>query len=204
MADSRSGEPAGVDSGVDASRVYTRDEERQLALNLRDLVILVYGPEMDWPVTLETLREFHRRLFEGVRGHAGQHRATDYGTEYLIFGPNRSTHRSDVVRRLREVFSQIERAVRSFDANGAAPDYEESAIRLVAWVQANLVGIHPFEDGNGRSTRAFCDLLLLRLGLRPIPIEVVKAEYNECLNEYFRSENLQPFVDLLIRVYPLE
>ncbi|MDQ6926872.1 MAG: Fic family protein [Candidatus Eremiobacteraeota bacterium] len=71
-------------------------------------------------------------------------------------------------------------------------------------MQPEVIGIHPFEGGNGRSTRLLTDWLLIRLGLRPIPIEAVKGGYTACLNLYFRTRDLQPLVDLLIGLYPLD
>lgn len=191
--------------GVDASRVYSGEEERRLFSNLRKLVAAAYDGEfLDGPPSAELLARLHLRLFGGVRQHAGRMRSDDYGSEYLTFGPNRSNHRSTVVTEISRIFGHVERAVQSFTDNRDAAEYEESAIKLVAWVQAEIIKVHPFEDGNGRSTRVLCDALLMYLGLRPIPIEAVKEEYNACLNEYFRNGNIAPLCDLLIRTYPLE
>lgn len=44
----------------------------------------------------------------------------------------------------------------------------------------------------------------MTLGLLPIPIEAVKQEYTAALNLYFRAKDLDPLVDLLIRLYPVE
>ncbi len=76
------------------------------------------------------------------------------------------------------------------------------AFHLAAWSHAELIRIHPFEDGNGRCGRLLMDWVLIRLGLRPVPVEVVKAEYLACLNEYFLTKDLQPLIDLLLRIYP--
>ncbi len=45
--------------------------------------------------------------------------------------------------------------------------------------------------------------ILVRLGLRPIAIEVPKYEYHDCLNHYYRSNDLQPLIDLALSLYPL-
>ena len=41
-------------------------------------------------------------------------------------------------------------------------------------------------------------ILLVRLGLRPIPVEVPRLEYNEALNHYYRNLDLDVLVDLFI------
>ena len=45
--------------------------------------------------------------------------------------------------------------------------------------------------------------ILVRVGLRPIAMEVVKEEYRLCLNHYYLTKEVQPLVDLAIRLYPL-
>lgn len=45
-----------------------------------------------------------------------------------------------------------------------------------------FVTIHPFHDGNGRTARIFCNLLLMRFGYPPIVIRVLhKNQYNQLL-----------------------
>ena len=72
-----------------------------------------------------------------------------------------------------------------------------------AWAHAEIIRIHPFEDGNGRSSRLVMTHVLVSLGLRPIPVDACKQEYNDALNAYFRTGELQTLVDLLLRLYPL-
>jgi Fic family protein len=67
-------------------------------------------------------------------------------------------------------------------------------------VHAEAIRIHPFEDGNGRSTRALLNWILVRLGLRPIAFDIVKQEYLACLNHYYSTGDIQPLIDLCIRL----
>jgi fido (protein-threonine AMPylation protein) len=140
-------------------------------------------------------------LFEGVRDHAGRVRSSDFGSETLAFGPNRSAHRNDVETRLRSIFNDLHRAVTSFDANPNAPDYELSAIHMAVWVHAEIVRVHPFEDGNGRASRLLMNWVLLRVGLAPIQVDAPKQEYFDCLNHFFRTGDIVPLRDLAIRLY---
>jgi Fic family protein len=43
-------------------------------------------------------------------------------------------------------------------------------------VHADIIKVHPFEDGNGRTSRLVASWILVELGLRPIPVEAVKQE----------------------------
>lgn len=48
----------------------------------------------------------------------------------------------------------------------------------------DYVSIHPFHDGNGRTARIFCNLLLMRFGFPPVVIRVDEKEtYNRYLAE---------------------
>jgi Fic family protein len=81
--------------------------------------------------------------------------------------------------------------------------FELAALTVAVRAHAEIVRIHPFEDGNGRTARLCAGLLLVELGLRPVPIEAVKQEYTEALNTYFREHDLGPLLDLFIALYPV-
>lgn len=154
--------------GDDWVRQYSEIEEQQLARNLYALTQAVHdGVYRGRRLDLAFLGELHRGLFSGVRDHAGRHRRRDYGTEYLTFGPNRSLHRGQVESELGKIFEQFQRSFRSFHGKLEDPDYVEMAIKLAAWMHTQLIRIHPFEDGNGRSGRLFMNATLCRLACEP-------------------------------------
>jgi fido (protein-threonine AMPylation protein) len=183
-------------------RTYTEAEERRLASQLRSITERMYAGDFESVRTdLELLRRFHAELFAGVRDHAGRIRSTDFGQEYLTFGPNRSAHRDSVEAELDRIFSTMGRSIGSLDDNPDSTEYEPAAIHSAVWAHAEVIAVHPFEDGNGRSSRLLMNWILLRVGLRPIFVEIPKAEYRECLNHYFATKDIDPLVDLMIRLY---
>ncbi len=187
----------------DPVRTYTTDEEETLARNLLRLSAEIHRGELRGrDASVGLLCDLHRVLFSDVRSHAGRHRQRGFGSEYLVFGPNRSVHRNEVPVRLESVFRDVRQSIESFDANPDASDYDENAFHLAVWAHAKIVGIHPFEDGNGRSARALMNWILIRLKLRPIAIEAPKQEYHECLNHYYRTTELQPLIDFMLALYP--
>jgi fido (protein-threonine AMPylation protein) len=186
----------------DPLRTYTLIEEERLARQLLAVVTEIQqGNWLEFPSDIRLLCRIHRFLFEGVRNHAGRIRAPGSGSEYLQFGPNRSMRHTEVSKNLEKVFTKTQHAVSSFDDNKDDQNYDSKALRLAVWVHAQIVRIHPFEDGNGRSSRCFMNWILIRLGLHPIAMEVVRAEYNNCLNHYFDSNDLEPLFDLCLRLY---
>lgn len=63
-----------------------------------------------------------------------------------------------------------------------------------------MIRIHPFEDGNGRSSRALLNAILVRQDLVPIAVDALKDEYIAALNHYLRAGQIQPLLDLFIRL----
>ncbi len=191
-------------SGADSVRSYTPEENRQLTENLLVLVREVHARRLvELPPSIDLLRWLHAQLFEGVRSHAGRIRGPGFGQEYLAFGPNRSSHRDNVQRELEEVFRSVLRELAELRANPTRADYERAGIWLGVRVHAEIIRIHPFEDGNGRSSRLMMSHVLVALDLLPIPIEACKDEYNKALNVYFARSDGAPLLDLFLRLYPI-
>ncbi len=86
-------------------------------------------------------------LFGGVRDHAGRYREQGRGTEYLTFGPHRSSHRDVVKAELEQVLAELRTNIRRCLDAPDAPNYEEACLHVAAKVHADLIKIHPFEDG---------------------------------------------------------
>ena len=67
---------------------------------------------------------------------------------------------------------------------------------------AEFVRIHPFPDGNGRTSRLIMNYQLMAHGFLPVNIKHENRHaYYEALDLYAASGNLTPFVDILA---PLE
>lgn len=189
----------------DPVREYTQAEERALARNLEAATHDVYeGKYAGEAPRLAFVEQLHRRLFSGVRGHGGRIRTPAFGSETLVFGPHRSEHRDRVPGCIEPLFTKLRHALASFDANPGANTYEPEALRLAVWAHAELIRIHPFEDGNGRTSRLLMNWVLVRLGLRPIQLEAPRQEYIACLNHYYVRGDIVPLVDLCLRLYNSE
>lgn len=64
----------------------------------------------------------------------------------------------------------------------------------------NLVRIHPFADGNGRTARLLMNLLLVRGGYRPIAVRPEdRSEYLDALEIASNRNDLRPFETLMYR-----
>jgi Fic family protein len=109
------------------------------------------------PITEEMIREIHRRLVGGVRGHAaapGEYRkvqnyVVNRGTREVIYTPPPP---AEVPALMTDLVTWL-RGRRS-----------ESPVLVAGIAQFQLVHIHPFVDGNGRSARLLSTLCLYRSG----------------------------------------
>ena len=71
-------------------------------------------------------------------------------------------------------------------------------IELAAWTHAEFVRIHPFVDGNGRTSRQIMNYQLMLGGFPPISISAKNAlAYYEALDKYGSEKDLQPFTEFV-------
>lgn len=68
-------------------------------------------------------------------------------------------------------------------------DYIKDCLKL----KARLIEIHPFADGNGRTCRAFLNIMLKKIDLPPVYIEEnEKREYIAAMDQAIRENNFDP------------
>ena len=76
-----------------------------------------------------------------------------------------------------------------------------NSIELAAWAHAEFVRIHPFIDGNGRTSRLIMNYQLMINGFLPISIAKESGlEYYNALEEYAVKGNLEPFAELVAKL----
>lgn len=74
-------------------------------------------------------------------------------------------------------------------------------VKRAAKVHADFVGIHPFVDGNGRTSRLLMNLALMKAGYPPSVITVEnRPAYYEALDQWMAYGNSEPFNNLVAAV----
>lgn len=74
-------------------------------------------------------------------------------------------------------------------------------IKHVARVHHQITVIHPFPEGNGRTTRAFMNVQLVRAGLCPIYIKVEeKKDYISALEQADKENNYNKLYEIIFKV----
>jgi Fic family protein len=154
------------------------DDSREL-LNYRDAFDLVSTYLNDGlPITETLIREIHRNLVKGVRGesgHPGQYRSVQ---NYVVNG-----HTGNIVYTPpvpEDVPIMMEQLVKYLN--------EPSEIHpvLVAGIaQFQLVHIHPFVDGNGRTSRLLSTLYLYRNGYDIKRLFTISEYYDRNRNDFY-------------------
>jgi len=90
------------------------------------------------------------------------------------------------------------RQVKDFYADLAWKGSELNQMELAAWIHAEFVRIHPFPDGNGRTSRLLMNYQLMANGFPPISIaKENRLEYFNALEDYAVQGNLTPFAEMV-------
>lgn len=88
--------------------------------------------------------------------------------------------------------------IKNFYADLGWKRKELNPIEYAAWTHAEFVRIHPFIDGNGRTSRLIMNYQLMSEGFLPISIaKENRLDYYNVLESYAVDKNLQPFVELI-------
>ncbi len=75
---------------------------------------------------------------------------------------------------------------------------DSNSIELAAWTHAELVRIHPFVDGNGRTARMLMNYQLMLAGFLPVPVaKEQRIEYYDALEAHAVHGELGPFADMV-------
>ena len=134
------------------------------------------------PLDENTVKDIHALLMENVQP-GGVYR----NMESRITG---ASHKPPVP-------SEMYRQVKNFFAD-LPYRTDSNAIELAAWTHAEFVRIHPFTDGNGRTSRMIMNYQLLSAGFLPVSIaKETRLEYFDALEAYAVSGDLAPFAEMI-------
>jgi Fic family protein len=74
-------------------------------------------------------------------------------------------------------------------------------IERAARIHVDFVGIHPFVDGNGRTSRLLMNFELIKSGFPPVIFKVKdRLEYYKALNTAHTTNNYMPFLELTYKI----
>ncbi|XP_042529364.1 protein adenylyltransferase FICD isoform X1 [Dipodomys spectabilis] len=136
-------------------------------------------------VTVDDVLEIHRRVLGYVDPvEAGRFRRTQ-----VLVGHHVPPHPREVEKQMHEFLQWLN----SEDAMNLHP------VEFAALAHYKLVYIHPFIDGNGRTSRLLMNLILMQAGYPPITIrKEQRSEYYHVL-EVANEGDVRPFIRFIAK-----
>jgi Fic family protein len=172
-------------SGLDVSSFRSRDEEE--VAGYADLMELVFESYASIPLTENTIRQLHGILLK--YSHKDERHRGNYKTL------SNSVEAFDAEGRSIGVIFETATPFdtpRLMDAlvswsNEAIEKKEHHPLLIIALFVVRFLAIHPFQDGNGRLSRALTTMLLLRAGYSYVPYSSLERTVEENKDEYYKA-----------------
>ncbi len=155
------------------------------AINHREAIYYVEDlVKKEEPLTEWQIKSIHQLILKNIdTEHAGIYRESNVIISGADHTPPDALH----------VKSEMENFIKWYNTVASALHPVERAAR----VHADFVKIHPFTDGNGRTSRLLMNLELMKDGFPPAVLPVGKRlEYYEALDTAHAKNDYEPFLSL--------
>ena len=131
-------------------------------------------------ITVDDILQIHKR----VLGHAHPLEAGIYRSTQVYVGDHTPPHPTEVESYMEELNSWL----------GSEEVRRLHPIEFAALAHYKLVYIHPFTDGNGRTSRLLMNAILMQAGFPPVIIRVQQRhDYYEYLDQANKGD-IRPFI----------
>ena len=155
------------------------------------------------PLTLALVTGIHRTIFEGLfPDFAGRLRgpAPRYVPSDVEFGNYHGAQHLEVPGACESLFRDVGRLIEQLDAMRASsnPDeYSREVLKVAAYLHCEIIRLHPFVNGNGRTARVCLNYFAWRYGMSPVAITRPKGEYLEANVTWLQLRVIEHMVDFL-------
>ena len=170
-------------SGLDVRSFRSRDEQE--VAGYAELMALIFESSADIPVSENTIRQLHGILLK--YSHKDERHRGSYKTL-----PNHVEAFDADGRSVGIIFEtatpfDTPRLMESLVAwtNEAMDEGTYHPLLIVAVFVVRFLAVHPFQDGNGRLSRALTTLTLLRAGYRYVPYSSLERVIEDSKDEYY-------------------
>lgn len=172
-------------SGLEVNSFRSRDEQE--VAGYADVMELIFDSYSDMKLSENIIRQLHGMLLrysEKDGRHRGKYKTVSNNVEAF----------DDMGRSIGVVFetSSPFDTPRFMEAlilwtNDALKKKADHPLLIVATFVVRFLAIHPFQDGNGRLSRALTTLLLLRAGYLYVPYSSLERIVEDSKNEYYKA-----------------
>ncbi|MFR5828366.1 MAG: Fic family protein [Adlercreutzia equolifaciens] len=129
-----------------------------------------------------------RGTYDDARGAKGERPGTFKKGDYRV-ADDVGAAPEEVPGLVKALAAEVQEALLSESA-------EKNALTIAAYLHAQLVDIHPFADGNGRTARLLMNYVLLKLNGAPCTISADdRLAYFGALDAFHQEGELVPFID---------
>lgn len=133
------------------------------------------------PLDGGTVKEIHALLTDHIPAD-GKYR----DREASISGARHTPQSNDMCRRLKDFYVDL-----------LWMENQLNPIEFAAWTHGEFMKIHPFADGNGRTSRLLMNYQLMAGGFLPVSIaKENRPDYLNALNAYAAEGNPAPLTDM--------
>ena len=178
-----------VEQGLTLSGKTLRDQAEAKNLSHALDFMEQLASSRDTPITLSDIRQIHSLILQDILDdYAGQYRDSEVSISGSEYEPTKAHLVPQEMSDLGDYVKDI-----------TSPDYNRRQLPILTAtaVHAWLARIHPFVDGNGRTSRILMNLVLIRSGY---PICIIAREerlrYYHALEES-QAGNLTPLLELV-------
>jgi cell filamentation protein, protein adenylyltransferase len=138
-----------------------------------------YGLRTDLPLSLRLVRELHKRLMRGVRGH--ERHPGEFRTYQNFIGASNGADATYVPPPVPQMTALLDDLERFLHEGGMRPLIQAAILHY------QFEAIHPFGDGNGRVGRLLIPLFLRERDLLPQPLLYLSAYFERSRSDYYEK-----------------
>ena len=153
----------------------------------------------------ETIASLHRTVFSAVfPDFAGTFRgpSPNYIAYNVTFGNRRGLPHDEVPPAMERLDSDATNLVRQLDqlqGDMPADEFQLEVLKAAAYVHCRFVEIHPFVNGNGRTSRLCINYFLRRYGVPLIAIQWPDIPgYIDAIRTWIDQRSVDHFVQFLV------
>lgn len=172
----------GITVGGKTMREHLEVINHQEAIKYVEEIVQNAEPLSEWQI-----KNLHRLVLKGIEDeYAGVYR----DQQVLIAG---AAHTPPAHYLIKE---QMEQLIKWYEEKGKDlhPVVRGTMLHVI------FVGIHPFIDGNGRTSRLLLNLELMKEGFPPVIIKVEnRLAYYEALDKAHTLKNYDDFIELVVK-----
>jgi fido (protein-threonine AMPylation protein) len=199
-------EPAPPFRGIDWDDALEQRVQARLALGRGQARVEWWIAERSTTtlLSLDIIQGFHRVLFADTwPDFAGRLRGPDAGqiATNVSFGNYRGTRFEEVPGACEALSAELTKLIHQLDdalLGLERDDLRAEVARVAAYAHCQLISIHPFVNGNGRTSRACVNYFMARYGFLPLSYARPQSEYLDATRTYLQHRIIDHFADYLL------